>query len=301
MARETVAIYENSRGKQTIIEGGVSPWREVMGRSGFGLPPVKYAEANYANGISEMISVSMLPRDITMFFWLEGYSDAERRDAYRRLKSDLFEVGKQNEWGKLRVRCSDGTWLYVNCIYAAGLDAETEVDANFHNFTLTFRASDPLLYADDEDEINLTPQAETSLKMPFMMNKGVYFKGIRSSEYSHVMNLRSYVAYPEFEIVGPASGISFENLATGKVISFKEGFTLASGEKLNIITRPLYMQVLKTGIDETVTDVTSQLAATATLRWELQNGENRIKVALAGMTEQTTCEMRYQEGFLTTW
>ena len=93
--RENIAIYTNSRGQEVILEGGMSPWREVMGRSGFGLPTVKYAEANYANGVNEMISVSMLPRDITMFYWMEGYSEAERRTEYRILKSRLFEVGNR--------------------------------------------------------------------------------------------------------------------------------------------------------------------------------------------------------------
>ena len=189
----------------------------------------------------------------------------------------------------------------MNCVYSGGLDAEADIDARFHNFTISFRASDPLFYSDDEAEVNLTPATEESLLMPFMMGKGVRFLGIRSAEYFHIMNLRSYIAYPEFEIIGPASGISFENDTTGKVISFKSGFTLLSGEKLNIITRPLYMKVLRTAVNDEVIDETAQLSADATLRWELQNGENRIKVQLAGMTENTKCEMRYAEGYLTTW
>jgi hypothetical protein len=109
------------------------------------------------------------------------------------------------------------------------------------------------------------------------------------------------MAYPEIIVVGPASGIQFENVATGKKIYFKNDFALVSGESLTISTRPLYQKVEKTDTEDVVTDVTAQLAAGATLRWPLNNGDNLIKVSITGMAEETSCTMKYREGHLSLW
>ena len=300
-ARVNQVIYENSRGVQTVLDGEIAPWREVMGRTGCGVPPVKYSETTYANGVTETTSVSMLSRDVSLFFWMEGFDKAERIAAFRALKLKLLEVGKKNTWGKLKFRCSDGTWVYLNCIYSGGLSSETEADARFQNFVLDFHSADPLFYSDSESEINLTPTAATALKMSFQFGVGVKMRGVRSSVYQHMINLNSFMAYPDIVIVGPASGIQFENVATGKKIYFKSTFALVSGETLTISTRPLYQKVEKTDTAAVVTDVTAQLAAGATLRWALVNGDNLIKVSITGMTEDTSCTLIYREGHLSLW
>lgn len=300
-ARVNQLIYENSHGVQTVLDGEIAPWREVMGRTGCSAPYVKYSETTYANGVTETTSVSMLSRDVSLFFWMEGFDKAERIAAFRALKLKLLEVGKKNTWGKLKFRCSDGTWLYLNCIYAGGLSSETETDASFQNFVLDFHSADPLFYSDTDTSVNLTPTAATALKMPFQFGVGVNFRGVRSSVYQHIISLNSFMAYPDIIVVGPASGIQFENVATGKKVNFKNDFALVSGESLRISTRPLYQKVEKTDTLSVVTDVTAQLAAGATLRWALNHGNNLIKVSIAGMTEETSCTMTYREGHLSLW
>lgn len=301
MARLNQVIYENSLGIQTILEGEIAPWHEVMGRAGCGAPPVQYSETTYANGITETTGISIKPRDVSLFFWLDAYDEDQRKQDFRALKLKLVEIGKKNTWGKLKFRCSDGTWVYLNCIYAGGLNEEAEVDARFRSFVLDFHSSDPLFYSDTAKSVDLTPTANVALKMPFRMGKNVQLRGIRSSVYQHRLVLNSFLAYPEISVMGPASGIIFENTRTGKSIYFRDGFQIVTGETLTISTRPMYQKVEKKDVNGIVTDETSQLGAGATLRWHLVNGDNIIRVSVTGMTEETTCELTYREGHLSLW
>lgn len=301
MARINQAIYENSRGQQIILDGESVPWREIMGRTGCGVPSLRYSETAYANGVTETTAISMQPRDVGLFFWMDGFDEQQRKTRFHNLKLALLEIGKKNEWGRLLLRCSDGQWLYLDCIYSGGLNGETEIDARFQNFTLEFHSSDPLFYEDKQRETNLTPTTDSGLKMPFRFGKGVRFLGVRIAVYQHNIKMNAFMAWPEIEFVGPAKGIRFDNAATGKSIYFREDFELLTGETLMISTRPLYEQAHKKDAAGVVHDVATELSPGATLRWSLVNGDNLISVRMSGAGENTRCMFRYREGHLSTW
>lgn len=301
MERLDQVIYENSRGQTILLEGASVPWREVMGREGVGVPPVSYAETAYANGVTEIHSVRMDGRDVELKFWMEGCDVVERRDIYHRLKLGLLEVGQKNTWGKLRFRCSDGRWVFLNCVYSGGLDSEADTDARFRNFILDFHSADPLFYAEHATIAQLNTSTGLGLRMKFRFGSATRLRSSRAAIYSHLIQLNAYTAYPEIEMVGPAGGIRFENETTGRFIGFSESFALAAGEKLRISTRPLYEYIKKIDTHGKETDVANLLSPGATLRWPLVNGDNSITLQMTGVKTETSCVFRYREGHLSLW
>ena len=301
MDRPDNVIYENSRGQTVLLDGSGVPWREVMGRTGCGVPPVQYTETVYANGVTEIMAVQSGGRDVTLMFWMEGFDESERRSAFHRLKLSLFEVGRRNSWGKLRLRCSDGRWVYLNCVYSGGLDGETETDARFQRFALDFHCADPLFYDTNERQSALNTSSGRGLRMRFRFGAGVRLRSSREAVFQQLFRMNAFMAYPEIDLTGPAQGIRFSNEANGKAIFFDEDFELKRGEKLAICTRPMYSFVRKTGTDGAVTDVSNLLAPGATLRWELVNGDNLVTLLMTGTGSETSCIFRYREGHLSLW
>lgn len=301
MERPDQVIYENSRGVLTVLDGVQAPWRELMGRMGIGTPALRYSETTYANGVTETNSVSMASRDVALFFWMDGYDEAERKARYHALKLALLETGKKNSWGRLHFRCSDGRWVFLNCIYAGGLDQDTESDACFKRFSLDFHSSDPLFYERDPHTIPMNTAAGKGLRMAFRMGANVMMRSSRSAVYQVLIRMNAFSAWPDIELTGPAKGIRFDNSAGDKSIYFQNDFELLADEKLMISTRPLYHYARKRDAGGVTQDVSNRLSPGATLRWPLVNGDNLITLRMTGMSADTQCVFQYREGHLSLW
>ena len=139
--------YVNPSGKTVkISDTSVTKYWELRGRSGFAAPDVELITQKFANGTTKVLKRFIAPRTVRINMVLVGDTTAERDQYFAEMVRDLIDIGGGNT-GQLYITRSDGTTVYLNCIYSSGMNVVDEY-RKFHRFTLEFYASDPYFYKD---------------------------------------------------------------------------------------------------------------------------------------------------------
>ncbi len=162
--------YINARDEEIILDDDENTFaHELTGRTGAEMPQIETETVTYGDGSQDIISARMKPRTVTCYFWVDLDHRAEFERHLRDVKAKMMQVGSRSgDWGKLKIRQKDGTYLYLNCIYKSGFDAlvrDTEVRLKF---SLSFEATDPLFYNGYESTytIQAPDDAEYLLMLP---------------------------------------------------------------------------------------------------------------------------------------
>ena len=294
--------YINARGNEIILDDDEHSFLgELAGREGFEAPAVSLTNVKYGNGSEEVISAALKSRELTCYFWVETQNRAKFERRFNELKSELIQVGKKSgNWGQLRVRRSDGSYVYINCIYSEGLNDAIYDSPVRKNFSLTFMASDPYFYDsyDTVQEIRIFEEgAYLHFGTVFHFGSGTHF---RSSDTLHteLVWLNSHMAYPEITITGPARNLLLRNVGTGKVIEFDPEFELLADESVVIRTMPLERSAVWHRYDGTERNALRYLTPDSALDWYLEAGENELQYRNSDNNQISVCTLKYRQGWL---
>ena len=140
--------YINARGEEAILDDDENSFaHELTGRSGVEFPKIKISGNTFSDGMTEVVSITLNKRSITLHFWADVLDIPHWEDKFDEVKSILLQTGQQKDnWGKLKIRLLDGHYVYLNCVYEKGLDSLVRDNNTRVKFNLTFLATDPYFY-----------------------------------------------------------------------------------------------------------------------------------------------------------
>ena len=297
--------YINAQGTEIILDDDERSFLgELQGREGFDAPEIELTSVQYGDGTEETLNAKLKPRDVTCYFWTETLDWQQFEQKFEQLKSRVIQIGnKQNSWGRLLVQLRSGSYVYLDCIYAEGLDTIIRDSAVRIGFHMTFRAEDPLFY----DLSTTTRELESySEGERFVFRSGTVFGSalhFRSPGATHeeTVELDCFRVYPDIVITGPAQNILIRNKATGKTIQMESTFALLAGESLEIRTRPSKRGIYWHRQDSTTVKAMRYLTAGTVLDWYMINGRNVLQYRNSVVSPLSSCVLSWQAGRLSAY
>ena len=287
--------YINSQGEEFILSmKGDRRWWEMYGRFGFGAPAVKTEDREYANGSVRTLAAILQPRECGIQMVVLGDSNKQRDEYFFDMVSHLVQTGSKEDWGKLKIRRSDGTDVYLNCIYSGGVEELQEAYWAFHMFTLNFRAGDPYFY-----DLNETVLRSEELAQPIRLKTGLFLGKWRlnSGITDITIDNTGEILYPVIEVMGPVSNIRITNMATGKTLAMNSAFSLTSGQTLTLDCRENRRGITLTSGGST-SDISNQLALGSSLIWPIVKGTNKLSLYYTASGNTSGYNIRYQKRYL---
>lgn len=288
--------YITADGDEVILScEGYKKWWECYGRSGFFAPKLNYVERQYADGATDVLAISLKPRKLTIEMFVLGQSTKERDEILRNISSRLIQVGSRNQWGRLRVRRSDGKDLYIDCVYIGGMDDAVEKYPNIMQFELQFYSGGSYFY--DKDETILATQ---SLGDVIYLSDDLYLSDnlyLSDGVSGITVNNSGEMFYPIVDVFGPASVIRITNNTTGITLAVDSDFVLLAGQKLTFDCLDHERKVEFTDVLGNTTDVTKRLALGASLVWPIEKGANSLTFYYTDTNEDTFARIRYRQRY----
>ena len=158
-------------------------------------------------------------------------------------------------------------------------------------------AADPVIYADVEQQVALSPYAGTAFAdYPVDETYPKVYGAGGTGGGTVVTNGGTYPVWPRFEIVGPPSGaitpLTLENVTTGGVVAF-DGLSVGVGQTLIVETHPARRVV-------DFTSGASRLSTVVNLDawWRLAPGDNELRFRAGGNTDGPPAQVFFRDGFL---
>ena len=115
--------YITAAGDEVILScESYKKWWECYGREGFAAPSLDYVTRQYADGMTDTLAVIMKPRPLSVQMVVVGESCRERDEILADMASRLIQLGSRKNWGRLKVMRSDGSYVFIDCVYIGGMD-----------------------------------------------------------------------------------------------------------------------------------------------------------------------------------
>lgn len=277
------------------MKGNRNFW-EMYGRFGFGAPGIKTEDREYANGTTRTLAAILQPRECGLQMVVTGNSNRERDAYFFDIISRLVQTGAKDNWGKLKVRRTNGTDVYLNCLYTGGIEAVTEQYWNHHKFTLNFHAGDPYFY--DATETVLRSE---ELASPIRLHTGLFLGSWRLNSGITDITIENTgeVLYPVVEVTGPASNIQITNNTTGKTIAIDGSYSLLAGYTIILDCRENHRGItLRNNSTGAESDISNKLALGSSLIWPIVKGTNKLSLYYTGSSNASGYEIHYQRRYL---
>ena len=312
--------YINAQNEEIILDDDENSFaHELVGRTGMEMPQIETEVVTYGDGSQDIVLSRMKSRTVTCYFWVDLDNKVEFERKFREVKSQILQVGsRMGDWGKLKVRRTDGTYLFLNCIYKSGFDAIVR-DGNVRlKFSLTFEATDPLFYnvyeskyifqADEgtgylymNDDLFMLPITDTENDNQIANPDSVYMTNA-GADMTESIDLpdESQRVYPTITMTGSGKNIAFTNLTTGQSIEFNSSVVVDGSNYVLVETKPLHRKaVLVNALTGAETSIMSKLSANSSIDWYLEKGENVIHFTNSEATPESKLTFTYTERFLT--
>lgn len=270
-------------------------WWECYGRKGFAAPRLDYETRQYADGMTDTLSVNMKPRPLEVQMVVSGESCQERDEIIADMASRLIQLGARKDWGRLKVMRSDGTIVFIDCVYVGGMDDIEQKLPYLQQFKLEFYAGNGYFF--DEFETLLSTQKMTDL---VYLSDDLYLANdlfLTDGVASLLVDNHGESFFPVVDVFGPASVIRIVNNTTGAVLAVEPDFLLLEGQKLTFNCREHERAIIFTDTDNTTEDVTEKLLLGASLVWEIMKGQNSITFYYTDSSEETFSRIRYRQRY----
>ena len=289
--------YITADGNEVVLScEGYKKWWECYGREGFVAPKLKQVTREFADGTTETLAMIIKPRNLTVKMFVLGDSINERDEILQDMASRLVQIGTKKDWGKLKVLRMDGKYVYIDCVYAGGMDDIVDKYPTVQQFSLRFNSGSGYFYDIDETLLvaqNLTPM--TYLAEDLYLSDDLYLtEGITSL----TINNEGEEFYPVVDIFGPATVIRITNNTTGQTLGIDPTFRLQTNQKLTFNCREHERAITFTDADGDETDVTEEMLLGASLVWPIVKGTNRITFYYAESDGSTFARIRYRQRYL---
>lgn len=251
-------------------------------RAGFWQAKTKFTEVDIPQHTgSKLVEVNTQGRDADLIVLVK---DTDMSTLRTRLRSLAKALDPQQGDGRLTVEDESGNKRYLTCRYQDGME-KGEEGIGWVKAPLSFRAADPLWYAETETELDYGLGEEVAKWFPIfplVLASSTVFTS------PTVDNPGDYEAWPVISILGPGSSIRIENTTTGKKIEMESGFALESGETLEIDTRPGIKTAELDGVD-----VFEELTSDSEM-FPLERGDNALKVEMSEADSNSLVTISFQ-------
>ena len=285
--------YVTSAGDEIPISTpAIDKYWELYGREGFNAPEIRTEQRQYADGSTRTLSAQLEPRDLSVKMVLNGKTTVERDRIYRDIAARLIRIGSFDDWGRLRVRRSDGKWVVINCLYTGGMNVSDDLP-RIRQFQLDFHADDAYFY--DEQE---TVLRSSTLSRLIYLNRGLFLGNwtLTGGLTNLTIDNDGEKCYPVIEVDGPASVIRVRNRTTGETLALDPSFSLLAGQTLTIDCRE-HRQAITLHSGDTESDMTHKLALGSSLDWALAKGSNVISLYYTDSADSSAYRLRYQRRY----
>lgn len=288
--------YITAAGDEVILsQQSYKKWWECYGREGFAAPPLDYVTRQYADGMTDTLAVIMKPRDLAIQMVINGESCQERDAILADMASRLIQLGSKKNWGKLKVMRTDGSFVFIDCVYIGGMDEIIQELPYVQQFTLNFFAGNGYFY--DANETLLATQNMADL---IYLDDDLYLSDdlyLTDGVAAMLVNNTGEPFFPCVDIFGPASVIKVVNNTTGLTMAIDSTFDLLANQKLTFNCREHERSIIFTDTDNTTTDVTEMLQLGSTLVWPIEKGQNSITIYYTNSSEATFARIRYHQRY----
>ena len=148
----SLVYFINSKGKKTVLSSPQNRnYWEIGGRRGFSAPDVDIFSQKFASGETKFFGKALKPRTCSLRIICKGKDTAELDKFFFDMLDTLMDNGSDEE-GRLYLKRSDGTPVYLNCVYSGGMNVEEQY-RRFRMFNVEFFAADPLFWFDKTYDI----------------------------------------------------------------------------------------------------------------------------------------------------
>ena len=232
--------FVNASGNQVLIfDETINNRWELGGRWGFTAPQVTPIKETYANGVTKVLKRVVEPRSCGVNVIAVGKTEEQLDDDFGEMLEILMDVSN-GVIGKLYVTRSDGSEVYLNCMYISGADVAKDY-RRFRNFKLEFYAADPYFYRDLDDVfINVPLSARLTLHDGLYLSNDltkVHVLGENTGTGTGaILNNGSDLIQPIMRISRVKGDLSVTNKQTGDKIEFDD-ILIPRGDTLVIDTR----------------------------------------------------------------
>lgn len=221
--------------------------------------------------------------------WVDGVDEDDLRDRLRQLVRDM---DPRRGAGRIRVTAPGGDRREQTCRITGGLGVEETlgVDAGIVSQRLKHEvtAHDPYWYAADEQVMAWSAGVVISTFFPFFPLRLTASETLVDED---VVNSGDVDAWPVWQMTGPFTSVTAENLTTGRVWTLTT--TTTNPQTVTVDTRPGAKTVTRD-------DGTPLFAAlsTASRLWPLAPGTNRVRVSMGGASAASAFQLGWVPGWL---
>ena len=184
-----------------------------MGRYGFTAPDVQIYTQKYASGEERFFGKEAKPRTCGLKMLVGGKDRAERDGVFGRMLDVLLDARGKGE-GKLYVRRSDGSLVFLNCVYSSGMRIAEQYQ-RFRKFNVEFYAADPWFYLERKYDVVSPDLRSNSVNLEWNINSDFYVE----LTYRYDNSLQEDVSFTAGITVDPINYVNFtlstEDLAGG--------------------------------------------------------------------------------------
>jgi len=294
----TSLVYVNAKGIRTVLaDKAVKTHFEIKGRSGFTAPDVQLITQTYFDGTVKILKRQLQPRTVIINMMVTGKTEYQRDALFFQMINQLMDVSG-GEVGRLYVKRSDGSTVYLNCAYQAGLNV-TEDYRRFQQFALEFYAADPYFYRDLEIvPITLPPEAKITLRDRLLLGDGHVLGETSGEGYGIVKNNGYESILPVIKAKRINGSFRITNNTTGQ--------TLALNNIVTEVDQTLVIDIRgETKSIKIVNSDGSWITAGQYLDWsninmefEIVSGENEITFSAGTGSYTEGIEIELSERFL---
>lgn len=288
--------YITASGDEVVLSSEMNEkWWECYGREGFAAPPLEHVTRQYADGATDTLSVIMKPRPLVVKMVLSGESCRERDELIADIASRLIQLGSRKNWGRLKVMRSNGSIVYIDCVYTGGLEEIEQKLPTLQQFLINFYSGNGYFYDANETLLSTSNLADLVYLNDDLFLSDDLFLTDGVSSIAALNNGEAF--FPLVEVYGPASVIRITNNTTGLTLAVNPEFTLLAGQKLTFNCREHERSILFTDEDGNETDVTEEQLLGTTLVWPIEKGSNSITFYYTDASEDTFARIRYRQRY----
>lgn len=291
--------FENSAGDRVVIfdEHVANRW-EMSGRWGFTAPEITNITETYASGITKVLRRIVKPRTCGVNLILKGKTRAQRDAEFDEMVEILMDVYGEGDTGRLYVTRSDGSVVYLNCVYSGGANIKEEYRL-FHKFSIEWFGADPYFYRDLDDVfIEVPPSERLTLHDGLYLGQGHVLGENSGTGVKTIINQGSGVISPVLKISRVKGSLTIVNETNGDTIEF-EDITIVKGDNLVIDTRDATKTIYVEHQDGTISNA-SQFLNWGNIEFDfhLNPGENVIKFTAAERSTTEGMTLQLSERYL---
>ena len=289
MTVTTTITWVPASGSQIVLNNEVN-YYVLVGLLGGESPSFTFVEERFPGLYGSYVrQVDVAPRTLTIPVKIVDNPLADLKD---RITELVVAVNPLLGLGTLKFETGTKT-RYIDCYYSGGLEGNDGLDtwgSDWVKGMMTFYAPFPYFYGDAIETLYELGSALADFLTDPFFPMSIGESTILGDDT--IDNIGQIESWPVWTITGPGSAITLTNVDTSEVIALTGagGLTLASGEVIEIDTRPGYKSITKISSGANYFKYLSD----ASILWSLAAGNVDINTSVTGASAVTEILLSFE-------